>query len=67
MVRDQFADAGRQLISLSDNPDVSPSLWLVGDSGPEWVVVAAARYPAGEALPPANFADLRCAFTARGG
>jgi hypothetical protein len=30
------------------------------------VVVAAARYPAGEALPPANFADIRRAFTARG-
>jgi hypothetical protein len=41
-------------------------LWFVGDSGPEWVVVAEARYPAGEALPAANFADIRRAFTARG-
>ena len=54
VVRDQLADAGRQLMSWSDNSDVNPSLWFVGDSGPEWVVVAAARYRAGDALPPAN-------------
>jgi len=52
VVRDPLVGAGRELMSWSDNPDVSPSLWFVGDSGPEWVEVAAARCTAVEALPP---------------
>ncbi len=38
----------------------------MGDSGPEWVVGAAARYPAPEALPADNFAEIRRNFAARG-
>ena len=33
---------------------------------PERVVIRAARFPEGEALPPADFADIRRTFTARG-
>ncbi len=61
VVRDPLADVGRQLMSSSDNPRASLSLWFVADSVPEWVVMAA-TLPAGEALPPAKSADLRRTF-----
>ena len=53
-------------MSWSGNPEVNPSLWFVGDAGPEWVVIRAARFPEGEAQRPANFATLRQTFKARG-
>jgi hypothetical protein len=28
-------------MSWQGNPSVDPSIWFVGDSGPEWVVVRA--------------------------
>ena len=45
---------------------MNPSLWFVGDAGPEWVVIRAARYPEGEAPRPANFATIQQTFEARG-
>jgi hypothetical protein len=32
-------------LSWQGNPKVEPSIWFVGDNGPEWVVVRAVRYP----------------------
>ncbi len=58
VVRDQLEKEGHKLMSWQGNPDVDPSLWFVGDRGPEWVVVRAVRYPEKEASPPANWAAI---------
>jgi len=58
IVREQLEREGRKLMSWQGNPDVDPSLWFVGDRGPEWVVVRAARYPEKAASPPANWAAI---------
>jgi hypothetical protein len=55
VVKDQLAKQGRTLMSWQGNPSVDPSIWFVGDHGPEWVVVRAARYPAKSVEPPANW------------
>ena len=44
VVREQLESESRQLMSWQSNPGVDPSIWFVGDHGPEWVVVRAARY-----------------------
>ncbi len=44
IVREQLESEGRQLMSWQSNPGVDPSIWFVGDHGPEWVVVRATRY-----------------------
>jgi hypothetical protein len=41
IVRDHLEKQGRKLMSWQGNPSVDPSIWLVGDHGPEWVVVRA--------------------------
>lgn len=58
VVRDDLEGEGRQLMSWHSNPAVSPSIWFVGDNGPEWVVVRAVRYPSREAEPPTNWAEI---------
>lgn len=55
VVKDQLVKQGRTLMSWQGNPTVNPSIWFVGDHGPEWVVVRAARYPAQSVEPPANW------------
>lgn len=45
VVRQDLENQGRELMSWQGNPQVKPSLWFVGDNGPEWVVVKALRYP----------------------
>jgi hypothetical protein len=57
-VRDQLIKEGRGLMSAQGNPGVNPSIWFVGDNGPEWVVVRAVRYPQREAAPPSNWATI---------
>jgi len=42
-------------MSWQGNPSVDPSIWFVGDPGPEWVVVRAARCPKKMAEPPRNW------------
>jgi hypothetical protein len=49
---------GRKLMSSHGNPSVNPSLWFVGDTGPEWVVVRAVRYPENDARRPLNMAAI---------
>jgi hypothetical protein len=46
------------LMSSQGNPDVDPSIWFVGDDGPEWVVVRAVRSPEMEAPIPENIQDI---------
>ena len=63
VIRDHIADdLGRKLMSTQGNPDVDPSIWFVGENGPEWVVVRLATYPEKEANQPSNMAGIaaRC-------
>jgi hypothetical protein len=63
VTRNHIADElGRKLMSTQGNPDVDPSIWFVGENGPEWVVVRLAKYPEKEANQPSNMADIaaRC-------
>ncbi len=55
VVRDYLRKAGRTLMSWQGNPAVDPSIWFVGDTGPEWVVVRASRYPKSSAIVPNNW------------
>ena len=69
IVRDWLSKQGRKLMSWQGNPAVDPSIWFVGDHGPEWVVVRAARYPRKTAEPPGNWAAIAadCARLSRSG
>jgi hypothetical protein len=44
--------------SSQGNPGVDPSIWFVGDQGPEWVVVRTVRYPELEATMPSNIKKI---------
>lgn len=59
VVRDTLVREGRELMSSQGNPLVDPSIWFVGDHGPEWIVVRGCRYPAREARLPANWEAIR--------
>jgi hypothetical protein len=63
IVRRQLEKDGRKLMSWQGNPAVDPSIWFVGETGPECVVVRAARYPVSDAEPPAGWGQIaaRCA------
>jgi hypothetical protein len=63
LVRDHLQKSGRKLMSWTSHPEVEPSIWFVGGSGPEWVVVRAVRYPRLKAAPPTNWKQIanRCA------
>ncbi len=54
----------RNLMSSQGDPQVNPSMWFVGEEGPEWVVVRAVQYPEKEAALPKNIADI-AAYCAR--
>jgi hypothetical protein len=59
VARDHLEDQGLRLMSWQGNPKVDPSIWFVGTSGrPEWVVVRPARFPAGSAERPDNWAAI---------
>jgi hypothetical protein len=58
IVKNKIEESGKELMSWQSNPQVHPSLWFVGDNGPEYVVVSSARYPE-EALPPKNIDDIK--------
>jgi len=58
VVRQELEKEGRQIMSSQGNPNVDPSLWFVGDDGPEWVVVRAVRYPRSKASSPENWANI---------
>lgn len=58
IVRAQLEKDGRQLMSWQGNPDVDPSIWFVGDEGPEWVVVRVARWPERTADLPKNIDSI---------
>lgn len=58
IVAAHIKENGRQIMSIQGNPGVNPSIWFIGDKGPEWVVVRATRFPELEAPPPKNLADI---------
>jgi hypothetical protein len=48
----------KKLKSITNHPDISPSIWYEGDSGAEWMIVRFARHPESDASPPGNWAQL---------
>ncbi|MBX7492058.1 hypothetical protein K3163_02410 [Qipengyuania sp. 1NDW9] len=58
VVRDWLVAEGRSIMSSQSDPDVEPSIWFVGDEGPEWVIVRAARYPEKVAEIPDNWTSV---------
>ncbi|WP_137113367.1 hypothetical protein [Mesorhizobium sp. GR13] len=63
IVREELRAEGRDLMSWQGSPHVDPSIWFVGDNGPEWVVVRGVRFPQRNASVPANWDVIadRCA------
>lgn len=55
IARQQIEKEGYELMSWQSNPGVDPSIWFVGNDGPEWVIVKTARYPQKDAELPANW------------
>lgn len=58
IVRGHLEKTGSKLMSWNTNPEVNPSMWFVGRSGPEWVVVRAVRSPLTQAESPANWREI---------
>lgn len=58
VVRDDLRSKGRRIMSWASDPCVNPSLWFIGDSGPEWAVVRAVRYPQTSTEPPECIGEL---------
>ncbi len=70
IVRDHITQKlGYELMSSQGNPKVDPSIWFVGDQGPEWVVVREVRYPDREATMPSNIKEIAdsCVLLSRTG
>ena len=55
IARQHIEKEGYELMSWQSNPGVDPSIWFVGNDGPEWVIVKTARYPQKDAELPANW------------
>lgn len=62
VVRQHLEDEGRTIMSWNNNPDLQPSLWFVGDEGPEWVIVTVALLEEEMPPPPADIDDLQAGF-----
>ena len=58
VVRDELQKDGKELMSWTGDPRIDPAIWFVGDTGPEWVVVRAARYPAPKKNLPAHWKQI---------
>jgi len=58
VVRDELQKVGKELMSWTGDPSIDPAIWFVGDTGPEWVVVRAARYSAPKENLPANWKQI---------
>ena len=59
VIRDhEIKKLGHQLMSSQGNPKVDPSLWFVGDEGPEWVLVREVKEPEIEPEIPTNIQEI---------
>jgi hypothetical protein len=69
VVRNDLEKNGKKLMSWQGNPEVDPSIWFVGNNGPEWVIVRAARYPIHDVSIPKNIDQItaQCASIAKAG
>ena len=54
-----------QVTASNSNPELQPSIWMGGDTGLQWVVVQAVRYPQ-EAKIPDNIHEIEAAYKAKG-
>jgi ADP-ribosylglycohydrolase len=61
VVCDNLRNQGRSIMSWSNDPDVSPSLWFIGDDGPEWVFVLASMHPQTRKKPHYNMEEIALA------
>lgn len=62
VVRAQLEKEGHQIMSFQSDPGVDPSIWFIGKTGPEWVAVRAARWPALRAPYPSSIQETRAGF-----
>lgn len=58
IVRDKIIDEGYEILSFTGDPRIDPSIWFVGDDGPEWVVVKEARFPHFKPVLPKNIENI---------
>lgn len=58
VVRQSLEAEGKKLMSWQSNPSIDPSIWFVGEHGPEWVVVREVRYPEIDAKEPGNMEEI---------
>lgn len=62
VVRSSLDEQHREIMSWCGDPGIDPSVWFIGDNGPEWIIVRAVRYPESEAALPSNLVEIaeRC-------
>lgn len=58
VVREHLKKDGYELMSWQSNPAVDPSIWFVGNNGPEWVIVRAYRDLEEEPQLPSNLKSI---------
>lgn len=58
VVEQQLVSTGVKVSASQGNLGVDPSIWFEGDTGPEWVVVRAAKYPKQRADVPPHWGDI---------
>jgi hypothetical protein len=58
VVRDSLKSDGKEIMSWQSNPNIDPSIWFLGSTGPEWIVVRTARWPEREAVVPSNVEEI---------
>jgi len=58
VVREHIKKEGHELMSWQSSPEVDPSIWFVGDDGPEWVVVRPYRNLEEEPQLPENLESI---------
>lgn len=56
---------GREIITSQGNPKVDPSIWFVGEKGPEWVIVRVVKYPENQAKLPENIKAIAAGCSAK--
>ena len=49
---------GRRVLSYTNHPEMSPSIWYEGESGTEWIVVRWERGPGGFSRLPVNWTQI---------
>ena len=65
VVRQNLIESGESVTGWNSNPELQPSIWLGGDTGLQWIVVQAVRYPE-EAKIPDNIREIEAAYKSKG-